>query len=696
MKKFRLIITSFVLLVAIFYLSSCDKVEDEVLDQNFVIDTETREVNFGEDVYLEPFSAKDKDGKWKDAVITVTDKDGKNYEIKNFAFSPDKLGEYIVTYTINFGKNDKGVLTRSYTVLVKDLSAPTVSGFTQDNLVVLGDEVDLSSIEIDDNVDSNIVPTITVTFAGEEVELTDNKVTLNEEGCYVVNVNAKDSSGNESNEKIYLYTSLNYEEGYVQENEWYPTEISDNKSFNGDYSAQVHWFDNNICWLNDGGVFGSKTTLLSDDGKYLSFWVYFDGEVSDLNQLVIHNKYTYYDTKIYDKYGNELEKYYQYYVTDPESDLYKYYGDGKWVYEMHVNTWYRMVIDITNCNDVCLYSTPITDSTLKGNPNPKTLTELIFGLGLWDLATNSIPTTAIDVYLDDLKLTNTPESENYRTEYQINGMPEEKIMIIGETLQLDLTVTPEGGNGLTYTSTNPNVATVSETGLVTCLTEGQADIVATCVDDANKYVKMTVSIFGEKTKMPDELNIIKVTGGKSYEGTMNMVEHQFWADNEYENGICGCNEVFNMSIGHGTYSNYSPLVGDVANNMLVSTSTNVNPANGLPTGIVGGWQAQMSVEDGLVFSFTAKKDMYIKVKPCDEGLGGWVSETQWSYVKVDAEGNCEIIQTLVGPTAETIVTEEWMEINAGETFILAINATYDWRNIELLPWFEIAPAIISK
>ena len=58
--------------------------------------------------------------------------------------------------------------------------------------------------------------------------------------------------------------------------------------------------------------------------------------------------------------------------------------------------------------------------------------------------------------------------------------------------------------------------------------------------------------------------------------------------------------------------------------------------------------------------------------------------------------NCEVIQTLVGPTAETIVTEEWIEINAGETFILAINATYDWRNIELLPWFEIAPAIIPE
>ena len=694
MKRFGLIIFSLSLLLVIFCLSSCSKVKDEVLEQNFVIDTETREVNFGEDVYLEPFSAKDKDGKWQDAIITVADANGKNYEIKNFSFTPDKLGEYVVTYTINFGKNNKGTLTKSYIVLVKDLSAPTVAGFTKDNLVVCGDEVDLSSIVIEDNVDTNIVPTIKVTFDNEEVDIVDNKVTLSEEGCYVVNIMAKDSAGNEANEKIYLYTSLNYEEGYVQENEWYLTEITDKKSFNGDYAAQVHWFDNNICWLNDGGVFGSKTTLLSEDAKYLSFWVYFDSEASGLDQLVIHNKYTYYDTKIYDKYGNELEKYYQYYVTDPESDLYKYYGDGKWVYEMHVDNWYRMVINLTECNNVCLHSTPITDSTLKGNPNPKTLTDLIFGLGLWDLATNGIPTIAIDAYIDDLKLTNNPENEVYRTEYQINGMPEEKIMTIGETLQLELTVVPENNNGIIYSSTNPAVATVSETGLVTCIAEGQTDIIATCVDDDSIFVKMTVSIFGAETKMPDELNIVKVTGGKSYQNTMNMVEHQFWADNEYENGVCGCCEVFNMSIGHGTYLNYSPLVAD--GDILKSTSTTVNPSNGYPTVIIGGWQAQMSVEDGLVFSFTAKKDMYIKVKPCDEGLGGWVSETQWSYVKFDTNGNYEVLQTLTGPNKDTIITEEWIEINEGETFVLAINAVYDWRNIELLPWFEIAPAIISE
>lgn len=694
MKRFGLIIFSLSLLLVIFCLSSCGKVKDEVLEQNFVIDTETREVNFGEDVYLEPFSAKDKDGKWQDAIITVADANGKNYEIKNFSFTPDKLGEYVVTYTINFGKNNKGTLTRSYVVLVKDLSAPTVAGFTKDNLVVCGDEVDLSSIVIEDNVDTNIVPTIKVTFDNEEVDVVDNKVTLSEEGCYVVNITAKDSAGNEANEKIYLYTSLNYEEGYVQENEWYLTEITDKKSFNGDYAAQVHWFDNNICWLNDGGVFGSKTTILSEDAKYLSFWVYFDSEASGLDQLVIHNKYTYYDTKIYDKYGNELEKYYQYYVTDPESDLYKYYGDGKWVYEMHVNNWYRIVINLTECNNVCLYSTPITDSTLKGNPNPKTLTDLIFGLGLWDLATNGIPTIAIDAYIDDLKLTNNPANEVYRTEYQINGMPEEKIMTIGETLQLELTVEPENNNGIIYSSTNPAVATVSETGLVTCIAEGQTDIIATCIDDDSKFVKMTVSVFGAETKMPDELNIVKVTGGKSYQDTMNMVEHQFWADNEYENGVCGCCEVFNMSIGHGTYLNYSPLVAD--GDILKSTSTDVNPSNGYPTVIIGGWQAQMSVEDGLVFSFTAKKDMYIKVKPCDEGLAGWVSETQWSYVKFDTNGNYEILQTLTGPNKDTIITEEWIEINEGETFVLAINAVYDWRNIELLPWFEIAPAIISE
>ena len=238
------------------------------------------------------------------------------------------------------------------------------------------------------------------------------------------------------------------------------------------------------------------------------------------------------------------------------------------------------------------------------------------------------------------------------------------------------------------------MATVSETGLVTCIAEGQTDIIATCIDDDSKFVKMTVSVFGAETKMPDELNIVKVTGGKSYQDTMNMVEHQFWADNEYENGVCGCCEVFNMSIGHGTYLNYSPLVAD--GDILKSTSTTVNPSNGYPTVIIGGWQAQMSVEDGLVFSFTAKKDMYIKVKPCDEGLGGWVSETQWSYVKFDTNGNYEVLQTLTGPNKDTIITEEWIEINEGETFVLAINAVYDWRNIELLPWFEIAPAIISE
>ena len=97
MKRFGLIIFSLSLLLVIFCLSSCSKVKDEVLEQNFVIDTETREVNFGEDVYLEPFSAKDKDGKWQDAIITVADANGKNYEIKNKPlFETDESSYYFI------------------------------------------------------------------------------------------------------------------------------------------------------------------------------------------------------------------------------------------------------------------------------------------------------------------------------------------------------------------------------------------------------------------------------------------------------------------------------------------------------------------------------------------------------------------------------------------------------------------------
>ena len=65
-------------------------------------------------------------------------------------------------------------------------------------------------------------------------------------------------------------------------------------------------------------------------------------------------------------------------------------------------------------------------------------------------------------------------------------------------------------------------------------------------------------------------------------------------------------------------------------------------------------------------------------------------------VTIYANNVDEVLQTLDGPTAETIATEEWIEINKGEQFILAVNALYETRNIELLPWFEIAPAIVSK
>ena len=95
MKKKITIIASAVVVTGIVtgvLLATLIKPKDEILDQNFTINAETQYVNYGDSVYLQPFSAKDKNGEWKDAVISVCNSEGKEYEIKNFSFVPDSLG----------------------------------------------------------------------------------------------------------------------------------------------------------------------------------------------------------------------------------------------------------------------------------------------------------------------------------------------------------------------------------------------------------------------------------------------------------------------------------------------------------------------------------------------------------------------------------------------------------------------------
>ena len=71
------------------------------------------------------------------------------------------------------------------------------------------------------------------------------------------------------------------------------------------------------------------------------------------------------------------------------------------------------------------------------------------------------------------------------------------VLILGETLQLTATVLPANAANpsLTWTSSDEDVATVSNTGLVTSVAEGTATIKATSVSDNTKFAECEINVF---------------------------------------------------------------------------------------------------------------------------------------------------------------------------------------------------------
>jgi len=77
----------------------------------------------------------------------------------------------------------------------------------------------------------------------------------------------------------------------------------------------------------------------------------------------------------------------------------------------------------------------------------------------------------------------------------VSVSPTSKSLKVGETVQLTATVSPANATNkaVTYTSSKPSVATVSETGLVTAKTAGTATITVTTVD-GNKTATSTITV----------------------------------------------------------------------------------------------------------------------------------------------------------------------------------------------------------
>ena len=696
MKKNPLIVLLAIVLGLSVVFAACSKTPkvDEVLEKNFVVDTTPVEVNLGDSYMIVPVSAKDSKGNWHDATITVTDADGNVTDAEAGNYTPAKLGTYKITYKIES-------LTREIEITVSDLAAPEISGMTADSLVLLGDEVDLSKITVKDNLDGDIVPQISVKFGDKDIVVTDNKFVADREGCYVVTVKATDAAGNKLEETLNVFTSINYEQDVLQTSEFYPMTISNKfDSYRRGNVAKVNWFDMNVNWLNDFCLLGSKTTFLSE-AKYLSFWTYFDGEATDLNNLLIQTKYTYFDTKVFTEYGQELGYYWNFKLTDnAPAELKEMYAasEGKFTYEMEANKWYRIVIDLTKLTNASKYGGtadgyPI-DGPLEAKANPNGFAEVPFGFGMYDRAIGGQPTKVVDTYIDDIRLTNVLDDETYRKEIKVDVTSSKSIIgQANETFKINYTVTPEGSGSASFRSTNEEVATVDENGVITLVAKGQAQIVVTSVADTRKSDTINVTVLGVGDKVRDENNQVIFSGGKSIgswetEGKYNMIEHMAWASNEYDNGVCGHNSLVSMSIAHGNLSSYSPLIKDSDNNFVGGGES--------PVKIVGGWQAFIGGTDGLLFVFTAKKDVSIKTggDTVDKRVGGWISDTNWQWVKIKADGTTETLKEKKAPAFEDM-DSDWFELKAGETFVLLVRSVgdADTRNFEILPFFYVCPMV---
>lgn len=94
-------------------------------------------------------------------------------------------------------------------------------------------------------------------------------------------------------------------------------------------------------------------------------------------------------------------------------------------------------------------------------------------------------------------------------------------MTVGETMQLSATVLPENttNKNIRWSSTNSNIATVTETGLVSALKEGNAQIIASTTDGTNLSAICEISV--NKSFVPVSLisiapSSVKLAVGESF------------------------------------------------------------------------------------------------------------------------------------------------------------------------------------
>ena len=134
-----------------------------------------------------------------DVTVTVTF-NGEPVAITNGGFTADKAGTYTVVYHTQDAYGNEAEETILVEILA-DNEKPIVTVDFTATRINAGSVFTLPTASVSDNVDTGLVATVSVTFNGNAVEVTNGQFTATENGIYTVTYSVTDVAGNTTTER---------------------------------------------------------------------------------------------------------------------------------------------------------------------------------------------------------------------------------------------------------------------------------------------------------------------------------------------------------------------------------------------------------------------------------------------------------------------------------------------------------------
>ena len=402
MKKHKILVFTFLLFAfCTAILVGCDNADDgPVTIEEFKVNEYSETVDIGTEYDLGKVYAIDNKGNYHIAEVNVIhrskDDIEKPVETTKTSSGKSKLlcsefGTYVITYTITYNDGEK--MSKSYELKIDDFSGPTVkTSLYSHNIGTVGQQISLDDFVVTDNSGEDITYEISVKFNNEKDEsaVVDGVLTLEKEGCYTITVSAEDSHENAVEKEYDIYTLMDFEHKRYFPNETYLSSITGDTAYDGTSCYEFDAFGRYPSYFNDYSMLG-RLLILDDSMRYVSFWIKFEDE-NYSNVL----KARYHETIIYDQFGDELPKY----VLSYDDGREDYEG-----YELFGNTWYKVVIDLTN-----VVKKGEIEDIAEVTANPMSLDLIPLYWGVWDPINNNNADKSQSVYIDNIMLTNDPLS----------------------------------------------------------------------------------------------------------------------------------------------------------------------------------------------------------------------------------------------------------------------------------------------